>query len=168
VSRVATFLTVFVLPILLVGCPFESKVPIAQPGAPLDVRLVGLWMDADPSDPDSTRLLILPFNATEYYAELREKDNQVMRFRAFPFALEKEPYLHIDMLNPAVESASFFVARYSISDGGVLALNVVGDDAVPDSLQADAKALIAFLIEHRNDPGLKDADTSLEVRRIAP
>ena len=166
--RVAGILTILVLPIVLVGCPFESRVPIAQPGAPLDARLVGLWTDADPSDPDSTRLLILPFNATEYYAELREKDNELIRFRAFPFSLEGEPYLHVDMLNPDADSASFFFARYSISNDGVLAVNVVADDAVPDSLQADVTALIAFLIEHRNDPALKDEATSLEVRRIAP
>lgn len=160
-------LAMLALPPLWVGCPFVSRVPIAQTGAPLDARLAGLWADADPSDPDSLRLLIVPFNTTEYYAELREDRDQITRYRAFPFDLAGEPYLHIDLLNPDAEQASYFFACWSLSEDGLLLLDVIGEDAVPESLQTDAAALTAYLTAHRGDPTLRDADTSLKMRRIA-
>jgi len=160
-------LATLALSLLCVGCPFVSYVPIAQPGAPLDARLVGLWADTDPSNADSLRVLIIPFNATEYYGEMREDRDGITRYRAYPFALAGEPYLHVEMLNPDAERASYFFARWSLGEDGLLLLDVVGEDAVPESLQENAAALTDYLTAHRGDPRLRDTETSLKLRRIA-
>lgn len=166
-SRGLLALAALALSLLGAGCPFVSYVPIAQPGAPLDARLTGLWANMDPADPDSLRLLIVPFNANEYYAELREDQDEVTRYRVYPFALAGEPYLHVSLLAPDAERASYFFVRWSLSEDGELSLDVIAEDAVPDSLQADAAALTAYLTARRGEPTLSDEDTSLRLRRIA-
>jgi len=59
--------------VFVTGCPYPSKVPLAEPRAEfVDDRLVGCWIGVD-SDGDSLRVDVFPFNQCEYYAEIHEQ-----------------------------------------------------------------------------------------------
>ena len=157
--------------VLLPGCPYESKVPLGSPGRyPVDLKLIGNWSSVGEQPADSFSILIVPFNASEYYVEFHEAgeagDDEIGRMRAFGFDIAGQQFLHTNGLNSDGTQEPFSFVRFALLEGNQLSLRIVGDAIVPDSLNTDAEALTDFLASHLDDPKLYDDE--LLLRRIAP
>lgn len=164
-SRPLWFL-VLVVP-LLVGCPYEAEVPLAEPDtSQVDPEFVGSWLAVDEDEADTTRVYIVPFNRAEIYVEVHESADEVGRMRAFCFAVGGKTFLHLNELGRDEPSDAFYFARYEFTADGALTLQLVGDAVVPRSLKNDAEGLRAFLEEHLDDPELLDEEPLL-LRRLS-
>jgi hypothetical protein len=153
-----------VLLLLLSGCPYESKVPLSNPDRfPVNSKLIGLWSGSG----DSLTVLVMPFNATEYYIELHEVgDDEIGRIRAFAFEIAGQRFLHYNELTLDGAPARFSFVRFTLSGDTLLSLRIIEDAIVPESLQTDSKGLIKFIESHLDDPKLYDSEFLL--RRIPP
>jgi hypothetical protein len=152
--------------LLLGGCPFESRVPLADPDPTrFEERLAGEWTAIDETGGDTTAVTILRFNRAEYLVELQERDSEEGRFRAYVIDLGGEPILQLNELETGDRAPAYVFARYALDAGGRLHLRFIGDRIVPDSLAADAPGLQQFLRAHAADPLLDDEDTRLVLER---
>jgi len=152
---------------LVTGCPYTANVPLADPVAhSIDPRLIGSWVGTV-GDGDSTRIRILAFNDSEYYAETIESNGAASRYRTFVFDAGGQPFLQINELSTDVLPAEYGFARYSFSPDGVLTMRFVGEKIVPKAMATDRPALLAFLAGHRNDPALDDDGSTLVLTREA-
>lgn len=156
----------FLLTLVLVagtGCPFEAKVPIGKASpASLDPRLFGAWTD---TSADSARILVLPFNETEYYVEVTEKDGRRDHYRVAPITLAGRQMLQVNELSAQATPDGYVFARCSLTPDGALSLRFVGEKIVPKSLQKDSQGLADFIAAHLDDPALEDEDTNILLRR---
>ena len=150
---------------VIAGCPYSSKVPLAEPdGRALDDRLIGQWVGID-GDGDSLQIGIFPFNQREYYAEFGGNSGAPTRCRVFAFDVGGERLLHINELSATRASVEYSFARYTFSGDSELAVRFVGEKSVPKALASDALALSAFLEAHLADSALIDGGTVQALRR---
>lgn len=157
---------VLLLAPLLTGCPFESQVPLAAPGAGrLDLRLAGSWLAIDENDADTASVLVLPFNGTEWFVETRDSGSDVSRYRAVGFELGGAPFLQLNELAAEDEPGSFFFARYSFGEDGRLRIRFVGDKIIAEDLAEDGPRLAECISAHLTDPELDDPDVRLLLTR---
>jgi hypothetical protein len=111
------------------------------------------------------QVLVLPFNTTEYYIELRDKEDTVTRLRAYQIEVAGRPLLQINEIDPdGAAPQSYTLARYSIGADSAITVHLVGEQIVPKEAAADPKALREFLTAHWEDPALDDPDTGLILR----
>jgi hypothetical protein len=151
--------------VVLTGCPYSSKVPLAEPdGKATDDHLIGNWFGIERGG-DTLQIVILPFNQSEYYAELHEKSGAPTGYRVFPFDVGGERFLHINELAPVRSALEYSFARYTFSGESELTLRFVGDKAVPTVLANDRRALLSFLKAHLADPSLNDDESALALHR---
>lgn len=164
-KRILLLATAF-LAALSTACPYESETPLAEPLADaLDVRLTGVWQASDAENGKNTRIVILPFNRSEYLIEAFEEGEEPDRFRAYLVAVGDERLLNVHELKLDEAAEAYWFARYSLSDEGRLALHFVGDKAVPKSVRGNRQELVNFLAAHLKDGSLEDEDGPLELRR---
>lgn len=150
--------------LLLTGCPYDSKVPLATPrSGSLDPRLFGTWVGTVGAEVDSNRILVVPFNNAEYLIEVTERNGTVSRYRAVGLDVGGEPFLQINEVSEEIPGNSFILARYTLAPGGRLRVRLVGEKIVPKDLDADAKGLLGFVAAHLNNPELDDEDTLLQL-----
>jgi hypothetical protein len=151
--------------LLLAGCPYESKVPLAtsRPGS-LDTRLFGAWVGTVSEGADSNSFLVVPFNDAEYFIEVTEKNGTASRYRAVGLEIGGQPFLQINEVSEEIPGKSFILARYTLAPGGRLNVRLVGETIPPKDLATDAKGLLGFVAAHVNDPGLDDEDIRLQLR----
>lgn len=151
--------------VFLAGCPYSSRVPLAEPGPKgLDSRLVGEWNGVDAKG-DSIRITVLPFNRSEYYAELQEGSGEASRFRAFGFEVGDARLLHVNEISADKEPQEYSFARYTFPGDAEMALTFLGDTLIPASLATDPRALRSFLREHLEDPAIADEASKLVLHR---
>lgn len=149
----------------LAGCPFESKVSLPGSGTvPLDSAIVGSWRGLDQGD--TIQVLLLPFDKSAYYVELREMGGDVQRFRIALAPVAGERLLEVSELSPKGPEESFVLARYTVSADGALRVRFVGESLVPKSLQSDPRGLADFLAAHINDAALYDEEAEVLLRRV--
>ena len=142
--------------ILLTGCPYVAQVPLADPSeSALDIRLIGTWTGSDENG-NPFEVEIVPFNQSEYYAELRDEEG-LTRCRVFPFKIDGIPFLHINEL--AVAEEGYFFARYEFTGDSDLEITLVGDVLLSEDIAADPTALTAAIAGHLHDPLLYDGET---------
>jgi hypothetical protein len=158
-------IAVLALVVLQTGCPYESKTPLGNPSGSLDPRLVGSWVQIDDPAAATVRVLVLPFNASECYVEVHEKDAEPSRYRAYPVLVGDQTLLNINELKPEGEPGEFVFARYTFLEGGNLSVRFIAEKGVSASLANDRAALTDFLAAHLNDPALDDPETDLLFRR---
>ena len=82
-KRAGLLVLAFAALVLSTGCPFESTVPLGSPGpGSLDPQLKGRWV-AGTLYHKFIEIDCLPFNANEYYVELRLEGKEPERYRAY-------------------------------------------------------------------------------------
>lgn len=147
---------------MVTGCPLSTDVPLAEPQDGVrDDRLIGTWVGDD--DGDSYRLLVVPFNRTEYYAELTG-DDEPARLRFYVFAAGDERFLHIEELSTDRDHPEYLFAHYAITDDFGLAVKLVGSELVSEDVEP--AALVDFLARNAHDPALYDEEDSLVLHRL--
>jgi hypothetical protein len=156
-----------VLLTLMTGCPFESTVPLGDPGpGSLDARLAGRWVMTNESGEDAS-VVFYPFDEGAYYVQLDErgKPDSTERYRVYTVTIGGEKFLNINKLGEEVEPGAYFFARYDFTKEGALRLRFVGDEKIPKNLAGDRKALVKFVAEHLAGDFLDDtAKPDLMVR----
>ncbi|MDD5543112.1 MAG: hypothetical protein PHX83_08045 [Acidobacteriia bacterium] len=158
-NRAALLALVLCLMILLMGCPYESTVPIGAPGpGSLDARLSGHWTSTDSKDGKVTKIDFAPFNKTEYHVEAREQDQptDVERYRVYTVKIGERLFLNINEIKTEAKPGPYYLAEYSFSKSGELSMRFVSDTVVPKSLQSDPKGLVNYLEKHPT--GIFDPD----------
>lgn len=137
--------------LLLCSCvydaPFEEKATIA-----VDPALTGTWgkLPAKGENIDEEdRLVIVPFNATEYVV-VESPAKEALYFRAYSIQIEHEQYVQMEWLG--MKENQYHLSRYSI-EGDVLTVSLLNRDVVSADLK-DSAALRAALLAHRADPDL--------------
>jgi hypothetical protein len=158
--------SLILLVLLAGGCPYDAKAPLDDPDpARFDKGLLGSWSGEDTKDGSPVQVLVLPFNTTEYYIELRDKEDTVTRLRAYQIEVAGRPLLQINEIDPdGAAPRSYTLARYSIGADSAITVHLVGEQIVPKEAAADPKALREFLTAHWEDPALDDPDTGLILR----
>jgi hypothetical protein len=165
VKRIVLPAAAVILLVFIAGCPFTSKVPLAEPDrSGLDHQLLGEWLGLT-NGGDSLRITVFPFNEREYYIETVERGQAPQRFRAFPFELNGAWFLQINELSPDGPASEYVFARYTFSGESAFTLRFVGEKIVPKELASDPVALKSFLAGHLSDPALDDAENVLSARR---
>jgi hypothetical protein len=164
-KRAATLVLALLGTILTAGCPYQSDVPLGNPGpGSLDPQLLGHWVAAE-SDGSPVEIDFMPFNEGEYLVELREKDRKPDHYRAFTVRVGGEAFLNVADVNLDAARRPFHFARYSIGPNGALALLFVGDGAVPKELGTDQKKLQAFVAAHLEGTFLNDSEKASTLHR---
>ncbi len=157
------------LSFLLTGCPFDAKTPIGDPVAgSFDPRLLGAWFWANSGSGQVTEFKVFRFNSSEYYLEIRDEGKEIERTRMYIVTIGGQQFLSINDLTDDEPTISYTLARYSISDGGVLTIRLVGDKAIPESLASNRQALIDFLATHLDGNALDDPDGPYVLSRSKP
>jgi hypothetical protein len=157
------------LSFLLTGCPFDSKTPIGDPVAgSFDQRLLGTWFWAELGSGKVTEFKVFRFNSSEYYLEIQDEGKEVERSRMYIVTVGGQQFLNINDLTDDEATISYTLARYSISDAGVLTIRLVGDKAIPESLASNRQALIDFLATHLDGTVLDDPDGLFLLSRSKP
>jgi hypothetical protein len=165
-KRAATLVLAFLGTILVAGCPYESDVPLGNPGAAtLDPLLRGHWVAFD-TDHSLVEIDFMPFNEGEYLVEVREKDKKPDHYRAFTVRVGGEAFLNVNEVKAdAARRPFYYFARYSVGPDGSLALRFVGDKAMPKDLKTDPKQLETFLAAHLEGAFLNDSEAPITLRR---
>jgi hypothetical protein len=165
-NRSLSTVSLILLVLLAGGCPYDAKAPLGDPDpARFDKGLLGSWSGEDTKDGSPVQVLVLPFNTTEYYIELRDKEDTVTRLRAYQIEVAGRPLLQINEIDPdGAAPQSYTLARYSIGADSAITVHLVGEQIVPKEAAADPKALREFLTAHWEDPALDDPDTGLILR----
>jgi hypothetical protein len=115
----------------MTGCPYESPVPLSDPGkSMIDPVLPGIWVNSK-SNPDGTNdtLLIIKFNDHEYYLESHEIKNGkfiVSRGRGFTTMVNNHRIINISALE---EPGKFYFARYEVT-GNMMILTYLSDNFI--------------------------------------
>ena len=152
--------------VLTTGCPFESAVPLGNPGAgSLDPQLRGRWLWVIEKDLKVLEIEFLPFNKDEYYVEAREKDKKVERYRAYTVRVGGEPFLNFVKISDDTAGHPFNFARYSVGRDGAPTMRFVGEKAVSKGLGTDQKGLERFVAAHLEDASLYDSEAPSILRR---
>ena len=164
-KRAGLLVLAFAALVLSTGCPFESTVPLGSPGpGSLDPQLKGRWV-AGTLYHKFIEIDCLPFNANEYYVELRLEGKEPERYRAYTARVGGEAFLVVNEFKDDPARHRFYFARYTIGRDGALALRFVGDKAVPGALATDQKALESYLAAHLEGPSLDDSEPPSVLRR---
>jgi hypothetical protein len=157
------------LSILLTGCPFDSETPIGDPVAgSIDPRLLGTWYWTESSSVSATEFRVFRFSSAEYYLETQEEGKEVERARMYIVTIGGQKFLNANELTDDESMLSYTLARYSISDDGLLAIRFVGDKAVPEALATNRQGLIDFLASHLDGTALDDPDGPFILSRSKP
>ena len=139
---------------LLLGCPYESDVPLDPARAlPVDERLLGRWEAApDPSEEEPLGFRMLKFSDTELLAAFR-KDDETAHLRLFVVEVAGKPILCAQWVDDPVREREWLFFGYDFSDDGDLAVRPVSDKVIKEKF-TDPAALQAHLAEHIDDPEL--------------
>lgn len=132
----------------LLGCPYESKVPLGSSSeGRIDPALIGTW-SCNNSEDERWTLLVSAFDETQYLMEVRDKE-ETNRFRAFSSEVAGSRLLKVRHLSKDLDDGYYFIT-YRI-DGQTLLLLLADDRLLKGVPQAPA-ALREALAKER--PGL--------------
>ena len=119
--------------VLCAGC-YESKYPLTPPGAPLDPRLVGHWIEQPQSPaeagPKIRRASIFKFSEREYLAVFSTGDESAAVARAFISTFDGVNVLNlqgIDSLDRANRTYVFF--KFGFEPDGALEIRIISSDS---------------------------------------
>jgi len=134
----------------LLGCPYESAVPLGSPEA-LDPRLLGAWRCAgDPGDPPAS-VRFLRFDERQYYVDMEGDGEEVLRVRAYPARVAGLLILNVQELKEGEADPPYSFLRYA-TEGAALRLEAMRAEPFKG---ADSPAAVAEILERRRaDPGL--------------
>jgi hypothetical protein len=138
------------LALVLSGCPYESKEPIAPvESAVLDSGLTGPWRclsDGAKDDDKTARITFTPFDEHQYVVNLEAPGEDLAACRAHAVKLRDVKFLSIQMLEGKPE-AQWALLRYAFIDSDLLKLRFVADKLLMGKTPAEARALIEKNLE---------------------
>lgn len=139
--------------LLLCGCVYE--VPLVDEAVVLiDPEVTGTWQmipqEGEPEDP-TAQLVILPFSRTEYVVIGAPAKKDRLVFRGYPGHINGLEIVQLEWLQAGPEQNRYHVCRYTISEDGRLAVQMLSTDVVSD-LITDPDELRKILVEQCRNP----------------
>ncbi|MCB9230548.1 MAG: hypothetical protein H6581_02720 [Bacteroidia bacterium] len=121
------FSALFLLALLLSGCPVGSDFSLGEPGTEaIDKGLIGTWFNDNP-DAEVNKVAIARKDENSYQVEIREKGSlyslEVMEFVGYVTALDGKSFVYfLDQIE-----GKYYLYEYSFSkDSGMLTTHDVG------------------------------------------
>lgn len=147
--------------LVLGGMGCGSVVPISDVADAVFVPdLVGQWRGVTPEDEEG-RMLVLRFNDSAYYVELREEgteafDEDVLRLRAYITDIDGKPFVNVQNIDALDDDERLYLFyTYALSPEGLLTVTELQDVAGRDLDKFEtSEALYAFIRQHMNDDAL--------------
>jgi hypothetical protein len=155
----------FVFPVLLCGCPYESDVPLSGCGeAGLDSALIGKWEYlGSPGDREST-IEFVRFNERELLVLVREEGNaRIDMYRACVSPVGDERFLNVQDLTVADQRKWSFV-QYSVVENR-LTVRIV-DEKLFQKPMGSPEELHRFIRENLANPALYDDEKGQVLKRV--
>lgn len=138
------------LALVLSGCPYESKEPIAPvESAVLDASLHGGWRclsSGESNEGKTTTVTFWPFDGHQYAVSVDLPDEGLILFRAHAVKLRAAQFLNFQALSG--DDAGWSLLRYALVDGDLLRLRFVSDKLLSkDNTVPEVRALIEKNVE---------------------
>ena len=155
------------LAVLLLGCPYQSDVPLGAPQTRVvDTWLTGYWVaDSTNEEGEQGLLEILPFNGTEYVFACTGRNSEPEYYRAFQVSTGKERFWNFAELDETGLPTAYYIGYSTLGSDGRLSIRLVDEDGVPKELGSDMQALANYLDAHVNDSALYDEESGALMRR---
>jgi hypothetical protein len=140
------------LALVLSGCPYESKEPIAPvESAVLDASLNGRWRclssASESNEGKTTTVTFWPFDRHQYAVSVDMPDEGLVLFRAHAVKVSAAQFLNFQALT-GEEDGGWSLLRYTLVDGDLLRLRFVSDKLLSkDNTVSEVRALIEKNLE---------------------
>ncbi len=149
IVRLLTTIFMFLLiPLLLSGCPYESRIPISLPAkAMIDKELIGKWKYVNKEGHTEGMVTISMFNDHELLIVLKDEDkNNSEMLRAFVTSIGKEKFLNIQEMKGTYEDRTWMFVNYSIANC-TLSYRIVDDELIKKNQKnlSSSKKLYRFI-----------------------
>lgn len=122
------FLLALSLPLL--GCPYDSKGPLASPtGGVIEAPLLGAWRCVSGEDAKSLMLSVFAFDDRQYYINQTQGDERA-HFRAFSTPVKGVTLLSVQELEAKGDSGArkWFFVRYGMPTPTVLHVRLLREE----------------------------------------
>jgi hypothetical protein len=108
---------------LLAACPYESKVPISNPGIQLNAMLFGTWLEKTDS---STIYEVSDLNKFTYKIVEKHKDNsESKQYLAFPSTVNGTTFLNLWEDKPGENNPTYLLYKLDVvNSNSILLLEV--------------------------------------------
>ncbi len=148
-------LAVILVSCVLFGCPLQSKFPLGDSNnAPMDERLLGVWIIEEPEELKNGKLSIFSFNETEYYMESQEpKSGETGRSRAFITIIDNVIFLNFQEIEHGSSERDYGFLKISVSSSNVLRIWSLEDGLLPRK-PTSTEDLSSFVRDNINNPKL--------------
>lgn len=155
-------LLIFFLPLLL-GCPYESGVPLSKSSkAKIDTELLGKWENTEKGEP---AIIIRQFNDNELLLlGIEDGDAQHEGLRAFTTVVKGDRFLNVQEIRASGEERGWYIVRYTIL-GETLTVQTV-DDKLISNPPTTSKALYGFVKKNLCNKELFGDDPAMVFQRV--
>jgi len=156
--KVSLVLTII---LLLAGC-YDSEVPMAPVrDAIFDAKLIGKWKQIDTKDDETSHMVILNFNDSEYFVrfETMEKRNwsvstDVYLCRAYTILVDGVAFCNVQYISSnKKDKRPFMFFRYFLSKDGILTWRWIKNDLIKTKIKT-SKELYKFIKKNMNNEEL--------------
>jgi len=157
--KVSLVLTII---LLLAGC-YDSEVPMAPVrDAIFDAKLIGKWKQIDTKDDETSHMVILNFNDSEYFVrfETMEKRNwsvstDVYLCRAYTILVDGVAFCNVQYISSnKKDKRPFMFFRYFLSKDGILTWRWIKNDLIKTKIKT-SKELYKFIKKNMNNEEFK-------------
>jgi len=169
-ARLASGVVLVALLFWVLGCPYESEVPLTPvEAARIDASLIGKWqfgrcVQADPKGSGS--ITFFPFNEREFLAVLQEEGkSEDELYRAFVSVVEGERFLNVRQIRPMAEKSLWYFVNYAVGNGE-LKIRIVEEKPFQEK-KGPSETPYEFLRKHLRDKDLYD-EGGAQVLKRAP
>ena len=147
-NKLITLLSLTVVPLLIVGCEYESPLT-EEHNIPVDSSIQGLWVavpDPGEKQDSETRMLVLKYSDTEYLIQYPDG----IYYRGYPIEIGGVSCIQLEIIGnengqPDHEKKNLFhVAKYEFKQG-FLDVRLINTDIVKNDLKKADSLRKAFL-----------------------
>lgn len=155
-------LSVIFLAFLLLGCPYESPLPLSLSSeSEIDSELLGKWIWHG-DDPDEEGLIwIYNFNDKEYLIELYDSDkDEYIKFRGFSTIIKDTKILNISEIELNKNDIKYIFVKYNIINNKLI-YQTIEDKLIKETYKSP-KELLYIISKYIHNDELYSEHTVLE------
>ncbi|MEJ2067043.1 MAG: hypothetical protein P8Y09_03635 [Deltaproteobacteria bacterium] len=163
VRNIGILFFLLILPLLL-GCPYESGVPLSKSSkADIDQSLLGAWKNTAEGEPFT--MIIEQFNDHELLL-LGMKDDKIERdvMRAFVTVIEDERFLNVQEIKESPDERGWYLVHYALA-GDTLTMWIV-DDKLFTKPFTSSRALSSFVKKNLSNKDLYGDIPPMVLQRV--
>ena len=111
---------------LIVGCPYETDVPIDTPSVKIDPNLLGNWVDRD--NVNETYTVSRQDDFIYHIVVTQKEENESENYLAYTSVVNKTMFLNISKTEPSDNSPAFILYKIELKNDQWITLTEVTDN----------------------------------------